>query len=93
VAGIAAGDKRRPGQYGGKPAAAASNTLHRQFEVDAPDRVWGELCIAIGPRTLASDIIYIKTHEGWLYLAVVIDVRRENSPPDCFSILLHLSIP
>ncbi len=32
-----------------------SNTLDRQFEVDAPDKVW------------VTDITYIKTHEGWLF--------------------------
>lgn len=50
-AGIAAqvGDSRRPGRYGGKPAVVASNTLDRQFKVDAPDKVW------------AADITYIKT--------------------------------
>jgi putative transposase len=44
LAGILAqvGYKRRPGRYGGKPAVVASNTLDRQFEVDAPDKVWGE---------------------------------------------------
>lgn len=52
----------------------ASNTLDRQFEVDAPDKVWGEPLSAVGPRTMASDITYIKTHEGWLYLSVVIDL-------------------
>jgi putative transposase len=64
IAGIAAqiGYKRRPGQYGGKPAIVADNTLDRQFEVDAPDRVW------------VTDITYIRTHEGWSYLAVVIDL-------------------
>lgn len=64
VAGILAqvGYKRRPGRYGGKPAVVASNTLDRQFEVEAPDKVW------------VTDITYIKTHEGWLYLAVVIDL-------------------
>jgi putative transposase len=64
LAGIAAqiGYKRRPGRYGGKPAVVASNTLDRQFEVAAPDRVW------------VTDITYIKTHEGWLYLSVVIDL-------------------
>jgi putative transposase len=60
MAGIAAqvGYKRRPGRYGGKPAVLVNNTLDRQFEVDAPDRVW------------VTDITYIKTHEGWLYLSV-----------------------
>jgi putative transposase len=64
LAGIAAqiGYRRRPGQYGGKPAVVADNTLDRQFEVDAPDRVW------------VTDITYIKTHERWSYLAVVIDL-------------------
>ena len=64
MAGIAAqvGYTRRPGRYGGKPAVVASNTLDRQFEVDAPDKVW------------VTDITYIKTHEGWLYLSVVIDL-------------------
>ena len=64
MAGIAAqvGYKRRPGRYGGKPAVLVNNTLGRQFEVDAPDRVW------------VTDITYIKTHEGWLYLSVVIDL-------------------
>jgi putative transposase len=31
--------KRRPERYGGKPAVVTSNTLDRQFDVDAPDRV------------------------------------------------------
>lgn len=64
LAGITAqiGYKRRPGRYGGKPAVVADNTLDRQFEVDAPDTVW------------VTDITYIKTHEGWSYLAVVIDL-------------------
>ena len=64
LAGISAqvGYKRRPGRYGGKPAIVADNTLDRQFEVNAPDTVW------------VTDITYIKPHEGWSYLAVVIDL-------------------
>ena len=64
MAGITAqiGYKRRPGGYGGKPSVVANNTLDRQFEVDAPDTVW------------VTDITYIKTHEGWSYLALVIDL-------------------
>jgi len=38
------------------------NTLNRQFAVAAPNRVW------------AGDITYIWTTEGWLYLAVVLDL-------------------
>ena len=40
----------------------APNLLNREFTVDAPDRVW------------ASDITYIATSDGWLYLAAVIDL-------------------
>lgn len=42
LAGIKAqiGYKRRPGSYGGKPSVVVDNTLDRQFDVEAPDRVW-----------------------------------------------------
>ena len=64
LAGIKAqiGYKRRPGKYGGKPSVAVDNTLDRQFDVGVPDRVW------------VTDITYIKTYEGFSYLAVVIDL-------------------
>lgn len=64
LAGVKAqiGYKRRPGVYGGKPSVAVDNTLDRQFNVAAPDRVW------------VTDITYIKTYEGFAYLAVVIDL-------------------
>lgn len=56
------GYRQRPGRYGGKPAVVAENRLEQKFEASAPDRIW------------VTDITYIKTHEGWLYLCVVIDV-------------------
>jgi putative transposase len=64
LAGIKAqiGYKRRPGSYGGKPAVAVDNTLAREFDVEAPDRAW------------VTDITYIRTLEGFAYLAVVIDL-------------------
>jgi transposase InsO family protein len=40
----------------------APNRLNRAFTVSAPDTVW------------AGDITYIATDEGWLFLAVVIDL-------------------
>lgn len=40
----------------------APNTLDRQFWPQAPDQVW------------AGDITYIPTAEGWLYLAVILDL-------------------
>jgi putative transposase len=77
MAGIAAqvGYKRRPGRSGGKPALIASNSPDRQFEVDAPDKVW------------VTDITDIKIHKGWLYLAVVIDPfsRRMVGPLSRFA--------
>jgi putative transposase len=42
--------------------AVAPNLLARQFDVSAPDQVW------------AGDITYIWTAEGWLYLAVLLDL-------------------
>jgi putative transposase len=64
LAGIKAriGYRRRPGTYGGKPSVVVDNTLDRQFDVEAPDRVW------------VTDITYIRTLEGFSYLAVVIDL-------------------
>jgi putative transposase len=64
LAGIKAqiGYKRRPGKYGGKPSIIVDNTLDRQFDVAAADNVW------------VTDITYIRTHEGFAYLAVVIDL-------------------
>lgn len=64
LAGIRAqiGYKRRPGQYGGKPSLAVDNTLDRRFDAEAPDKAW------------VTDITYIRTHEGFAYLAVVLDL-------------------
>jgi transposase InsO family protein len=42
--------------------AIAPNTLNRQFNVAQPNRVW------------TTDITYVWTLEGWLYVAVVIDL-------------------
>jgi len=56
------GYKRKPGSYGGKPAVVAKNQLKQSFDTLAPDQVW------------VTDITYIKTYEGWLYLAVIIDL-------------------
>ena len=40
----------------------APNHLQRQFAVAAPNRVW------------AADVTYLETTEGWLYLAVLLDL-------------------
>ena len=56
------GYRRRPGHYGGRPAVVAPNHLQQQFDVAEPNQAW------------VTDITYIRTHEGWLYLAVVLDL-------------------
>ena len=44
-------------------AKLAPNQLQRQFQHDEPDQAW------------VTDITYIRTHEGWLYLAAVLDLH------------------
>lgn len=44
----------------------AENVLQRQFEVAQPNRAW------------VSDITYIRTAQGWLYLAVVLDLHSRK---------------
>jgi putative transposase len=56
------GYKKKSGFYGGKPAVVAPNQLGQSFDAFVPDQTW------------VTDITYIKTYEGWLYLAVVIDL-------------------
>jgi Transposase and inactivated derivatives len=53
---------RKPRAHAGVPAVVAANTLDRQFNPTQPNQLW------------VTDITYIRTHEGWLYLAVVIDL-------------------
>ena len=53
---------KRPRYRAGRPATTAPNRLQREFTVAQPDRVW------------VTDITYIRTHERWLYLTVVIDL-------------------
>jgi putative transposase len=46
----------------GHAQTVAPNQLNREFTVDAPDKVY------------VGDITYLPTGEGWLYLAVVLDL-------------------
>lgn len=56
------GYKAPRGMYGGSVAEAAPNHLNRQFTVTKPNEWW------------VSDITYIKTHEGFLFVAVIMDL-------------------
>ncbi len=53
---------RSPRASHGRPSVLAPNTLARAFTVAQPNRVW------------VTDITYIRTWQGWLYLAVVMDL-------------------
>jgi putative transposase len=53
---------RKPRYRTGSSHITTANTLDRQFTVQMPNHAW------------VTDITYIKTHEGWLFLAVVIDL-------------------
>lgn len=53
---------RCPKHHGGRPAVVAPNHLDRQFIVAEPNKVW------------VTDITYIRTREGWLDLAAVLDL-------------------
>jgi putative transposase len=46
----------------GHKLPVAANVLDRRFVADAPDVAW------------VTDITYVRTDEGWLYLAVILDV-------------------
>ena len=46
----------------GHDLPVADNVLDRKFEVDAPDIAW------------VTDITYVWTAEGWLYLAAILDL-------------------
>ncbi len=46
----------------GKPSVLIPNILQRQFTVSRPNKAW------------VTDITYIRTWQGWLYLAVVMDL-------------------
>ncbi len=55
------GYKKHRTKYG-KPAVVAENLLNQDFSFNRIDEAW------------ATDITYIRTHEGWLYLAAVMDL-------------------
>jgi len=43
-------------------APAAPNLVQRQFRVDEPDRIW------------VGDMTFIRTRQGWLHLAILLDL-------------------
>lgn len=57
---------KAPRRIVGRPSIIAPNRLQRPFTVDAPDHAW------------VTDITYLRTWQGWLYLAVVIDLHSRK---------------
>jgi len=53
---------RTRGRSVGRPSAVVPNLLERQFTVTRRNKAW------------VTDITYIRTWQGWLYLAVVMDL-------------------
>lgn len=49
-------------RHRGGPVGLVANVLNRDFAPDAPNKVW------------VTDITYIRTYEGWLFLAAVMDL-------------------
>jgi transposase InsO family protein len=43
-----------------------SDLVDRQFVASAPNRLW------------VADLTYVKTHSGWVYLALIIDVSSRS---------------
>jgi len=60
--GVAGSGYRTRRYSAGKPAELIPNLVKRNFNVSQPDRVW------------VTDITYVRTWEGWLYLAIVLDL-------------------
>lgn len=54
--------KYRPSKQNSSNLCAAPNILNQNFCINKPNHSW------------AGDFTYIKTNEGWRYLAVVIDL-------------------
>ena len=56
------GYKRQNKYHAGEVSTIAPNLLNREFNVVEPNKVW------------VTDITYVRTQQGWLFLAVVIDL-------------------
>ena len=57
---------KKPRHVAGRPSIIAPNRLNREFTAHRPDSAW------------VTDITYLRTWQGWLYLAVVIDLHSRK---------------
>ena len=53
---------KAPRHIAGRPSLISPNRLNREFTVHGPNQAW------------VTDITYIRTWQGWLYLVVVLDL-------------------
>jgi putative transposase len=63
-----------------KPAVVIPNVLQRQFTATRPNKAW------------VTDITYIRTWQGWLYLAVVMDLYSRKIVGWSTSATLHREV-
>lgn len=56
------GYKRKAYYSSGEVSTVTPNLLNREFDITEPNKVW------------VTDITYIRTYEGWLFLGVIIDL-------------------
>ena len=68
IGGIYAKTKRRfrVTTHSNHKLPVAENLLNRRFKTDRPNKVW------------LSDITYIRTQEGWLYLSAILDLYNRQ---------------
>jgi putative transposase len=60
--GVVRGKTRVRTTFGDETATRPADLVKRQFRAAAPNALW------------VSDITYVKTHSGWVYVAFIIDV-------------------
>ena len=59
----------------------AENVLQRDFKAEAPNQKW------------VGDITYLRTHEGWLYLALLVDLYSRKIVGWAVSDSMHTDLP
>jgi transposase InsO family protein len=63
-----------------KSALTVPNLVKQQFQVEEPNKIW------------VSDITYIPTDEGWLYVSVSLDLFSRKVVGLCMDQTLHTSL-
>ena len=71
---------KAPRVIAGRPSILTANKLQREFTVSCPDKAW------------VTDITYIRTWQGWLYLAVVVDLFSRRVVSWSMKPALHRSL-